>query len=464
MHAQPVIAIFDVGKTNKKLFLFDENYKIVLERSARFTETLDEDGEPCENLESLRLSVLDSLHEVLQLKEYEIKAINFSTYGASFVYLGDDGNPIAPLYNYLKEYPEVLKKQFYNTYGCEEEFSYRTASPVLGSLNSGMQVYRIKYEKPDLFRSIKYALHLPQYFNFLFSGRAFSDITSIGCHTNLWDFQKNEYHYWVKQEGVLEKLAPLFPCDQVMTPISSDHNYKVGIGLHDSSAALIPYLLNFRQPFVLVSTGTWCISLNPFNNLPLTKNDLANDCLCYMSYEGKPVKASRLFAGYEHEQQVKRISDHFHQSVLKYRNMEFNPGIITRLQKKDKLSNNKNGSTILLKKSRFEQRDMSSFATDEEAYHQLVLDIVLQQYTSTQMVLNGAPVKRIFVDGGFSKNFIYMNLLASFFPDKEIFATSMAQATAIGAALSIHKHWNKRALSNDIIELKYYSFKLEESL
>ena len=112
----------------------------------------------------------------------------------------------------------------------------------------------------------------------------------------------------------------------------------------------------------------------------------------------------------------------------------------------------------------FEQRDISSFATDEDAYHQLVLDIVTQQFASTQLVLNGAPVKRIFVDGGFSKNFIYMNLLASFFPDKEIFAASMAQATAMGAALSIHKHWNKKPLSNDVIELKYYSCKLEKAL
>jgi len=457
MHAQPVIAIFDVGKTNKKLFLFDENYKIIFEHSARFTETVDEDGDPCENLESLRLSVFDSLHEVFQLKEYEIKAINFSTYGASFVYLGEDGNPVAPLYNYLKKYPEELKKQFYDTYGGEEEFSYRTASPVLGSLNSGMQLYRIKYEKPELFRRIKYALHLPQYFNFLFSGQALSDITSIGCHTNLWDFQKNEYHYWVKQEGVLEKLAPLFPCDEVTTSILPDSNRIVGVGLHDSSAAIIPYLLNFRQPFVLISTGTWCISLNPFNTMPLTKKELANDCLCYISYEGKPVKASRLFAGYEHEEQVKRIADHFNQSVPKYHTMEFNPKIIAGLHKNDKLLNTKNGSTMMLKKSLFEHRDISSFATDEEAYHQLILDIVTQQYASTQLVLDGTPVKRIFIDGGFSKNSIYMNLLASIFPDKEIFAASMAQATAVGAALSIDKHWNKKPLPNDIIELKYYS-------
>jgi len=69
MSAIPVIAIFDVGKTNKKLFLFDEHYHIVYEKSARFIETVDEDGDPCENLESLELSVFDSLREVFKLKE-----------------------------------------------------------------------------------------------------------------------------------------------------------------------------------------------------------------------------------------------------------------------------------------------------------------------------------------------------------------------------------------------------------
>ena len=74
---KPVIAIFDVGKTNKKLFLIDENYQIVYERAARFVETVDEDGEPCENLESLRSSVYDSLQQVSKMHEYDIKAINF---------------------------------------------------------------------------------------------------------------------------------------------------------------------------------------------------------------------------------------------------------------------------------------------------------------------------------------------------------------------------------------------------
>ena len=70
MQKPPVIAIFDIGKTNKKLFLFNEEYKIVFEESARFIETIDEDGDACENLESLKSFVLESLQAVIEKNEF----------------------------------------------------------------------------------------------------------------------------------------------------------------------------------------------------------------------------------------------------------------------------------------------------------------------------------------------------------------------------------------------------------
>jgi hypothetical protein len=54
-------------------------------------------------------------------------------------------------------------------------------------------------------------------------------------------------------------------------------------------------------------------------------------------------------------------------------------------------------------------------------------------------------------------NAIYMNLLAAAFPGLEVFAASMAQATALGTALAIHSSWNKAALPTDLIGLKFYS-------
>ena len=343
-----VIAIFDIGKTNKKLFLFDEHYKIVWEQSSSFDATFDEDGESCENLSQLTEWVFRSLAGLSALPEYTIRAINFSAYGASFVNIGEDGKPVTPLYNYLKPFPEELRKKFYDTYGGEVTLSMLTASPVLGSLNSGMQLYRLKEQQPELFSRIKYSLHLPQYLSFLLTGQACSEITSIGCHTNLWNFSQSHYHEWVYREGIIDKLAPILPSTSVL-PLNPVFGEGIaGIGLHDSSAAIIPYLESFREPFVLISTGTWCISMNPFNDSPLTVAELQKDCLCYMSYQGSPVKASRLFAGYEHEQQVRRLADHFHKSAAYAAGVEFDADMVEAMRAREVTGGGGSGNWGLL--------------------------------------------------------------------------------------------------------------------
>lgn len=450
MSKKPVIAIFDVGKTNKKLFLFDENYQIVFERSARFLETTDEDGDPCENLESLRLSVFDSLHEVFRKKEFEVKAINFTTYGASLVFLDKNGQPILPLYNYLKPYPENLSQQVYDEFGGVDEFCLTTASPALGSLNSGLQLYRVSVEKAELFSQVSHVLHLPQYMSYLISGQLYSDMTSLGCHTALWDFKAHQYHKWVQQKGFLEKLAPLVAGDYTLDSTFPGSTYKVGVGLHDSSAALIPYLLNFKEPFVLISTGTWSICFNPFNEIGLTKEELDNDCLLYLNYLGSPVKASRLFLGNEHDLQSKRIATYFNISTAVFKNMTMNWHFLERL--------NDNLDFNLKDLGEFSTIDLASFESAAEAYHALVNHLVNMQIKSLELVLcTKKPVKRVFVDGGFSKNHLFMQLLSRKLQNVEVFAASMAQATALGAALVIHESWNSQPLPSDIIELKYYA-------
>lgn len=432
----PVVAVFDAGKTNKKLFLFDEQYRPVYEHTSRFDEIKDEDGDACEDVHALKTWIITSLQQLMRDERFDIRAINFSAYGASFVHLDDNGACILPLYNYLKPFPASLKQQFFDTYGGEKRVSRETASPVLDSLNSGLQLYRLKFQQ-QLSNIEGWSLHLPQYLSFLVSGKYYSDMTSVGCHTMLWNFEKHAYHEWVKKEGLLHRLAPLFPGNEVM---ETAHGIRVGVGLHDSSSALIPYLACFKQPFVLISTGTWSISMNPFNTAPLTDAELERDCLCYISYEGRTVKSSRLFAGHEHEVNARRLAEHFSKAPAYFDTVKFDAEIVTRLKKDEE-------------RIAFADRNFDQYESYEEAYHQLMIDIMREQVVSTNLVMSD-NVTRIFVDGGFGKNEIYMQLLANAYPDKKIYAASIPQATAIGAALAIHEHWNSMPVPHDIIELK----------
>jgi sugar (pentulose or hexulose) kinase len=198
----------------------------------------------------------------------------------------------------------------------------------------------------------------------------------------------------VGQEGILDKLAPIKKSGEVIAvnfPLLPEP-LKVGIGLHDSSAALVPYIHSFQSPYVLISTGTWSISLNPFNQSVLTDAELKQDCLCYISYTGNPIKASRLFAGNEHEQEIKKLAELFNQPTDNYKAVDFN---------------------ITIYKNLIESGTLFNADTYEEAYHQVIFNIIQKQVTSTNLVLHNADVGQIFVDGGFSNNPVFMHFLAA---------------------------------------------------
>lgn len=394
MDSVPVVLIFDIGKTNKKLLLFDSNFSIVYEKSIQLNEITDQDGYPCEDLDALTNWITSSVQEIQSNSAFTIKGIHCATYGASFVYLDKNGTRIGPLYNYLKPYNPTTKALFESKYGSITQLCIDTASPDLGNLNSGLQLFRIKTEMPDFFSQIRWVLHLPQYVNYILHQKLATDITSIGCHTMLWDYTANQYHNWVQQEG----LVDLFP------PIESN------VGLHDSSAALIPYLRYSPEEFVLISTGTWCISMNPFNHHPLTLAELQQDTLCYLTHTGNPIKASRIFAGKKHEQGLQDLK------------------------------------SLSLSQENF-----------EIAYQQLMDEIVEEQVKSTNIVLKNTSVKRIYVDGGFSNNLPFMRGIARAFPHLEVYAANVPQATAIGAALLVNDQRNQENLPQFFLAIERYT-------
>ena len=234
-----VTAVFDIGKTNKKFFLFDKNYQEVFKAYTRFEEIEDDEGHAADNLQAIEEWLKATFAEILKSKNFRVHTINFSCYGASFVHIDKNGRRVSPLYNYTKPFPDKLLKQFHDKYGDSLKIARETASPPLGMLNSGLQLYWLKYTKPEQFKKIKYALHLPQYLSWLFTGIPLSEYTSIGCHTGLWDFDKGDYHDWVYAEEIDRILPTIVDTDTSLNLDYLGHQMKIGVGIHDSSAALL---------------------------------------------------------------------------------------------------------------------------------------------------------------------------------------------------------------------------------
>lgn len=456
MNFTSCILIFDIGKTNKKYFVLDDSYKIIAESSVQLAETVDEDGFPCEDIFALIQWVEFSYRDVIYRFDKKIKAVNFSTYGASLVHVDGFLQPIAPLYNYLKPFPANLSEALFASYGGENCFSLNTSSPSLGSLNSGLQLFRLKTSHPGLYENITYSLHLPQFISSRFSQEAYSEITSIGCHTGLWDFSKHNYHNWVNETGIVKKLAPIIPGDKSFTKIRKQEIIHAGVGLHDSSAALLTYLHSFSEPFLLVSTGTWCISLNPFNNQPLTDEELNQDCLCYLTVSGKAVKASRLFAGKWHEEQVIKMASHFNLKTAYFSEIKYAHQTLEKALKIEPINSITAETTLHHELSKLNSFDLKLYPTPEMAYHSYMYQLLNCQAASANLVFKNTNIKNIYVDGGFSKNELYMQMLANNYTSKSVYAAAVSQASAFGAALIIHSKWNNKKVPKNLISLHQY--------
>ncbi|WP_321343482.1 FGGY family carbohydrate kinase [uncultured Draconibacterium sp.] len=432
-----VIAVFDIGKTNKKILLFDSNFKVVKQHEEKFPVITDDDGFECDDIDLITTWISKSLEEIVTGNEYDLKGVNFSTYGASLMFLDEKGQRLTPVYNYLKEIPETIAAGLFAKYGGKNEFCRKTASPALGLLlNSGIQILWLKDQKTAVYEKAKSVLHFPQYLSYTLSNEIVSEPTSIGCHTFMWDFDQMKYHQWIADNEIA--LPDPINNDVVFSADVAGKDVKVGTGIHDSSASLVPYLKASPAKFILISTGTWCINMNPYNEEPLTASELEQDCLCFLTPNKEQVKSSRLFMGHFHEVWAEKLAKHFDVAQDTFKKVKNDQELV------DALSNKYGEASVYFPngKESFEEGlksvNLSVFANYEEAYIKLMIDLTALCITSINLVVpEKDDTEILYVSGGFARNPIFIELLKKSFPAKKVLISEIDNSSALGAAMVI---------------------------
>ncbi|GAO29430.1 FGGY-family carbohydrate kinase [Geofilum rubicundum] len=456
---EKVVAIFDIGKTNKKVLLINKSLKVVYETEEKFSTTVDEDGVECDDIERIESWMFSFLENLVCNKHYELAGVNFSTYGATLVWLDGEGKRLTPVYNYLKPIDAQFQQALFDQNGGEVEFCRNTASPALGMmLNSGVQISWMQSERPDVFSKARHILHFPQYLSSLLTRKYVSELTSIGCHTFMWDFDHQEYHPWLREAGV--SLPDPVKNNTLYKVTVGDSEVKCGVGIHDSSASLVPYLMAESEPFLLISTGTWCINMNPFNHEPLTAEELKQDSLCYISVNQNSVKSSRFFLGHIHDVNVERLTKWFDVSPQAYKDIVVDRELVGQMV---------DGTCPLpgffasgVPEAYVDEAiDLSAFADFNTAYHQLMFDLSRLTAQSIRLVISDQrQVHKMFVSGGFARNEIFVRLMGDFFPSYEVLTSRVDNSSALGAALVIMNGVLKYAQPEIDLDLKRWkSFK-----
>jgi len=181
-----------------------------------------------------------------------------------------------------------------------------TGTPRLPlGLNLGAQFFWQQKRFPAEFAKAVAMLMYPQYWALRLTGIAANEVTSLGCHTDLWDPWDADFSSLVDHMGWRGLMAPLRPAKDrlgailpaLATRTGLDPQTPVFCGLHDSNASLLPHLLSDKPPFSVVSTGTWVVSMAVGGRQVAL--DPARDTLVNVNALGAPVPSARFMGGRE---------------------------------------------------------------------------------------------------------------------------------------------------------------------
>ncbi len=294
------VAVFDLGKTNIKVVVFDSPGNALAER-ARANAPLAADAQcPYLSLDAKGAwaFLIGALKDVGA--RFPIEAISIATHGAAGVLVTDDGLAIRPMdyefggYGVIDADYEAARPPF-------EE----TLSPsVPRGLNLGRQIFYLERHFPAEFAGARAFLAYPQYFAWRLSGIMASEVTSLGAHTDLWRPIEGGLSSMVDRLGWRRLFPPMRNAWDTLGTLKAEVAAATGLapearvvcGAHDSNASLVPHLVSRRDPFTVISTGTWVIIMAVGGKARL---DPKADMLANVDVRGEPVPTARVRGGRE---------------------------------------------------------------------------------------------------------------------------------------------------------------------
>ncbi|WP_226626740.1 FGGY-family carbohydrate kinase [Alloyangia pacifica] len=411
------VAVWDIGKTNAKLAVVDIASMSEIGVRTLPNRVLRDGPYPHYDIEGLRAFLLEGL-TALQ-REHGIDAISITTHGASLVLLDGAGALACPVLDYEHDGPDGLADAYDQ---LRPDFAL-TGSPRLPmGLNAGAQLHWLLETRPGLRERLAQVVTYPQYWSGLLTGRFGCEYTSLGCHTDLWQPREGRFSALVAALGLEGKMAPLAHAGDVAGTLLPEIAAQTGIapetpvlsGIHDSNASLLPHLKALPQPFAVVSTGTWVISMAVGGaQVPL---DPARDLLINVNALGGPTPSARFMGGREYESLKPETGPHSDRDVSAV------------LQRQAMLL-----PSVETSSGPFPGRHGGWSEAMSPGEKSVALAFYLGLMTADCLALIGAEGP-VIVEGPFARNALLLDMLAVA-TGREVACSASATGTSIGAAL-----------------------------
>ena len=298
--------VFDVGKTLSKASLWSPDGQLV-SRRARPNDTVAGPGYRALDVAGIDRFLIESLAEFARAAP--VADIVPVAHGAAAAVISGGRLSLPPM-----DYEQPITPEVRAALDVDRDAFAETGSPALpDGLNLSAQLQFIETLHPDALAPGCTLLTWAQYWAWRLSGVAACEVTSLGCHTDLWrpasprppgwrSFVAGPID-WRPFAGRVKNLARSVPAVATATGLSP--KVRVHCGLHDSNAALLAargYPQFADGEFTVLSTGTWFVAMRAAavqispGVLPAQR-----DCLMNVDVAGRPVPSGRFMGGREIE-------------------------------------------------------------------------------------------------------------------------------------------------------------------
>ena len=300
------IVVIDLGKTLSKVSLWTRSGRLV-DRRVRPTTPLVVDGIWRLDVTGVERWLVDALRG---FAAHPIDTIIPVGHGAGVVALGENGPAYPPL-----DYEQPIPPAVMTNYRAARDPFAVTGSPALpDGLNLGAQLFWLDQLYPQAAATT--LVPWAQYWAWFLTGNAVSEVTSLGCHSDVWAPDSATFSPLAQRCGWARRFAPLVSAGAAAGTLRADLAAATGLspevrvlaGLHDSNAALLaargfPEIASGEA--TILSTGTWFIAMRLAGE-PVATAALpgSRDCLVNVDAYGRMVPSARFMGGREIERVI----------------------------------------------------------------------------------------------------------------------------------------------------------------
>jgi L-fuculokinase len=416
--ARAHVAVIDIGKTHSRIAFIDPESDQEIWSARRANGRVDS---PL----GLQLDILAVERWLIaQLKgaphREHVSAIVPIAHGAAAAFMAADGEVAA-----APDYEDARFEQMNQAYELERDAFDETFSPSLPcGLNLGRQLFHLQHADPQRFRRVVHVLLYPQYWAWRLSGRMASEVTSFGCHTDLWRPREAAFSELARSQDWVRLFPAMRYAGDVLGPLSDEMVRATGLhpgcavlcGIHDSNASYLQHLIGRPkgEAFTVISSGTWTVVLA--RGVDLTRLRADRDMLANVDAFGTPTATARFMGGREYEAiartgaqpDIESLSSIVERGALAL--PSFAPGGPFAGRR-----------PLLIRADGLSEASRAALAT---AYVALMVDLILDEI--------GAAGETI-VDGPLARNPLFARLLATLRPADHI-SVSSSQTGYAGAA------------------------------